>query len=136
MAADASALAQTLAGIAQKAGTRLGNVAPVLYAMAKTPGLYTQPDGGADTWERETGLGVVDLKILAQFFPRGTVGTSSLLVASNYAPYHGKSLTLTATVTSTGRKRNPDRHGDVYQYTTGDTGNGNTERAGGGNVHK
>jgi hypothetical protein len=104
---DIAALAQTLAGVAQQAGTRLGNVAPTLYELAKTPGLYTQPDGaaaGADTgmWERTTGLGVVDLKVLAKAFPRGTVGTSSLLVASNYAPYHGKSLTLTATITSTG----------------------------------
>ena len=100
---NVAALAQTLAGIAQKAGTRLGNVAPVLYELAKTPGLYAQPDDAAEgTWEQATGLGAVDLSVLAKIFPRGTTGTSSLLVASNYAPSHGKSLTLTATVTSTG----------------------------------
>lgn len=101
--ADAEALAQTLAGISAQAGTRLGNVAPVLYALAKTPGLYAQPDAAAaGTWESATGLGVVDLKELAKDFPRGLIGTSSLLVPSNYAPTHGTSLTLTTTVTSTG----------------------------------
>ncbi len=100
---EITALAQTLSAIAQAAGTRLGNVAPVLYSLAKAPGLYAQPDDApAGTWERVDGLGVVDLKKLAELFPRGTIGTSSLLAVSNYAPTHGSNLTLTATVTSTG----------------------------------
>ncbi len=101
--ADVAALAQTLAGVSVRAGTRLGNVAPVLYALAKDPGLYTQPDDVmAGTWEDATGLGVVDLKVLANDFPQGTIGTSSLLVSSTFAPAHGSALILTATVTSTG----------------------------------
>jgi hypothetical protein len=102
-----SALVAALAGISRTAGTRLGNVAPVLYALAKSPGLFTQQDGTIDEtrtgrWERPNGLGTVDLKRLADLFPRGSIGTSSLLTVSNYAPYHGQPLTLTATVTSTG----------------------------------
>ncbi len=103
VAADVAALAQTLAGISLKIGTRLGNVGPVLYSLAKLPGLFSQPDGArAGTWEAATGLGVVDLKELAKDFPQGSTGTSSLLVPSNYAPTHGSSVTFTATVTSTG----------------------------------
>ncbi len=102
-AAGQAALAATLATIARRAGTRLGNVAPVLYQLASAPGLFTQPDGAATgVWEESTGLGVVDLKRLAELFPLGSTGTSSLLTVSNYAPYHGQPLTLAATVTSTG----------------------------------
>ncbi len=103
LSVESVALAQTLAKIEQETGTRLGNVAPTLYELAKTPKLFTQVDGAvAGTWERATGLGVVDLKLLEKVFPRGSVGTSSLLVAADYAPMHGHTLTLTATVTSTG----------------------------------
>jgi hypothetical protein len=98
-----AALVETLAGISRRAGTRLGNIAPVLYALAKSPGLYTHADGTAPgKWEPRDGLGLVDLKRLAEEFPAGSTGTSSLLTVSNYAPYHGQPLTLTATVTSTG----------------------------------
>lgn len=101
--ADTVALAGTLMAISAQAGTKLGNVAPVLYALAKTPALYVQPNGALPgTWEAASGLGVVDLKELAKDFPRGSIGTSSLLVPSTYAPKHGASLTLTTTVTSTG----------------------------------
>jgi hypothetical protein len=101
--ASVTSLAQTLLGVAKSAGTRLGNVAPELYALVKTPGLYTQPDGGAaGEWQGGTGLGLVDLDTLAKVFPRGLTGTSSLLTVSNYAPTHGSALTLTATVTTTG----------------------------------
>ena len=103
VSADVKALARTLAAISAQAGTRLGNVAPVLYALAEDPGLLTQPDGAAaGSWETTTGLGLVDLKQLAKDFPRGTIGSSSLLVPSSFAPAHGGPLTLTATVTSTG----------------------------------
>jgi hypothetical protein len=101
--ASVPALAATLATIAQRVGTRLGNIAPVLYELAKSPDLYTHTDTAAPgVWEPSDGLGVVDLKRLAEDYPAGTTGTSSLLTVSNYAPYHGQPLTLTATVTSTG----------------------------------
>lgn len=100
---SAAGLVETLDGIARRAGARLGNIAPVLYALAKSPGLYTQPDNAPPgTWQPGDGLGLVDLKRLAAEFPAGSSGTSSLLTVSNYAPYHGQPLTLTATVTSTG----------------------------------
>lgn len=103
LSADILTLGQTFVKIQRQAGTRLGNVAPVLYELAKTPKLFTQPDGAATgTWERATGLGIVDLTVLEAVFPRGSIGTSSLLAAVNYAPVHGHNLTLTATVTSTG----------------------------------
>ena len=97
-----SALAQTLNSIAVRAGGRLGNVAPTLYALAPTPGLYAQADAvAAGTWEAATGLGTVDLPKLAQVFPTGTTGSQTSVTSSVGSPTHGQSFTLATTVTST-----------------------------------
>jgi trimeric autotransporter adhesin len=93
---------QTLTGILQKAGTRQGNINSILYQLAPTPNLYTQPDATVTTpvgtWEPATGLGLVNLALLAKDFPLGTAGSSTSIVSSNYSPTHGQSFTLTATV--------------------------------------
>jgi hypothetical protein len=96
-----TALTQTISTIATQSGGRLGNINATLYGLAPTPGLYTQPDQApAGTWEPATGLGLINLDKLLKVYPRGT-GTSYLsLAASNYAPVHGSSVTLTATLTS------------------------------------
>ena len=68
---SAAAFSQTLASIQLSTSGRLGNVNATLYSLATSPGLYTQPDSAAPgTWEPSTGLGVVDLTVLAKVFPR------------------------------------------------------------------
>ncbi len=96
--------AQTLTGILQKSSSRQGNINSILYQLAPTPKLYTQPDATAatvaGTWEPATGLGLVDLALLAKDFPLGTAGSVTSMISSNYSPTHGQSFTLTATVTA------------------------------------
>ncbi len=101
-----SALAQTLSSIALRAGGRLGNVAGTLYALAPTPGLYTQPVAPlagtvAGTWEPATGLGKVDLARLAQNFPTGTTASQTSVSSSVGSPTHGQAFTLSTAVAST-----------------------------------
>lgn len=94
-------LTQTLTSLLRETGSRQGNVNPVLYSLATTPGLYTQPDAApAGTWESATGLGVVDLTILAKVFPRasGSLVTTTSLVSSSYSLNYGDAFTLTAKV--------------------------------------
>ncbi len=68
-----AAFAQALTTIVQQNGGRQGNVNAILYSLATTPDLYTQPDGApAGTWESATGLGVVNLQKLIKVFPRDT----------------------------------------------------------------
>ena len=96
-----SAFNQTLAKIMQQSGGRQGNINATLYSLATSPGLYTQPDNApAGTWEATTGLGVVDLAVLAKVFPRitGTFATTTSLMANVYSPNYGDLLTLTAKV--------------------------------------
>ena len=96
-AANAAALAATLGSIAglMPAG-RLGNVNPILYQLAPTPGLYSQ----SGTWEAATGLGLVDLDKLAKAFPRGSGSSFASFAATNYSPTHGQSTTFSSNVTS------------------------------------
>jgi hypothetical protein len=97
-----SNFAQTLTTILQKSGSRQGNINSILYELAPTPNLYIQPNANASTpagtWEPATGLGVVNLALLAKDFPLGTAGSTTSIVSSNYSPTHGQSITLTATV--------------------------------------
>ncbi len=82
---------------------RLGNINPTLYAMSADPGLYTQPDSvPTGTWEAPTGLGLVDLQKLADFFPRGSLSTNTSVGVSNggYVT-HGTAFTFSSTVTDT-----------------------------------
>ncbi len=103
---DVAALMQTLAGIAAKmpAGSdgqaaRLGSVSATLYRMAPIAGVFAQPDGAAaGTWEPGTGLGVLNLRALDQYFPRGSQTVFVGGTASNYAPTHGQSTTLMSKV--------------------------------------
>ena len=97
-----SSLADFTAEITKLAGTgRLGNIAPVLYALAPTPKLYTQPDAApAGTWEPATGLGLVDLGTLDKVYPRGTGQSFTSFQATNYSPIHGQGTSFTSTVTS------------------------------------
>ena len=82
---------------------RLGNINPTLYEMSADPGLYTQPDSApGGTWEAPTGLGLVDLQKLADFFPRGSLSTNTSIAVSNggYVT-HGMALTFSSNVTDT-----------------------------------
>ena len=102
-----SAFAQTISTIVQQTGTRQGNINAVLYSLAPTPGLYTQPDATASTapgtWESATGLGVVDLSKLLKVYPR-SVGTlaSGISLTSNVTNspgmFAGSDVVFTATV--------------------------------------
>ena len=102
LTSDTDALSTTLQSIVVSAGVRQGAVNAILYSLAPVEGLYTQDAGVATgTWETSTGLGQVDLKALVKAWPMG-VGTTSVSISSgNYAPVHGTSFTLTATVTGT-----------------------------------
>jgi hypothetical protein len=101
-AASVSALASTLSSLAIKLpADRLGNINPILYELAPTPELYTQPSSApAGTWEASTGLGLVNLAELARAFPLGTGSSFTSFAASNYSPVHGQSITFTSNVTS------------------------------------
>jgi hypothetical protein len=97
---SATDFSQTLARIVTSTGSLQGNVNATLYSLATTPDLYTQPDAAAPgTWEPSTGLGVVDLTVLAKVFPRaGANATTTSLSANSYAINYGDALTLTAKV--------------------------------------
>jgi trimeric autotransporter adhesin len=100
-----TAFAQTISTIVQQTGTRQGNINAVLYSLAPTPGLYTQPDATASTapgtWESATGLGVVDLSTLLKVYPRsvGSTSTATMLTTSGSAIAYGQSITLSSVVT-------------------------------------
>ena len=102
--ASVSAFAQTLNTILQQTGVRQGNINAILYSLATTPGLYTQPDATASTppgtWEPATGLGTVDLSTLLKVFPRaiGNTPVTISLASSTPALNYGQPLTLTAVV--------------------------------------
>ncbi len=97
-----SSLTDFTAEITRLAGAgRLGNIAPVLYALAPTPSLYTQPDAApAGTWEPATGLGLIDLGTLDKVYPRGTGQSFTSFQATNYSPIHGQGTSFTSSVTS------------------------------------
>jgi hypothetical protein len=106
---DMAALSTTLESIlasmpANADGTpaRLGNVAQVLYELAPSKGLFTQPDGAAaGTWETGTGLGALDLKVLQQLFPRGAL-TDFVQVTTNPSfANHGTGVQFQAEVKDT-----------------------------------
>jgi hypothetical protein len=95
------AFSQTLTAIQQQANARQGNINATLYSLATTPDLYTQPDGAATgTWESSTGLGVVDLAVLAKVYPKttGALTTTVSLTSSSYAITYGQPITLTSKV--------------------------------------
>ncbi len=98
---SATAFSQTMASILTSTGSRQGNVNATLYSLATSPGLYTQPDAAAPgTWEPSTGLGIVDLTVLAKVYPRATGlnSTTTALVSSSYGVNYGQQFTLTATI--------------------------------------
>lgn len=93
--------ARTMTSILQQTGTRQGNINATLYRLATTPDLYTQPDAApVGTWEASTGLGTVNLAVLAKVFPRAasSISTSISLTANNYAVTYGQALTLSSKV--------------------------------------
>jgi hypothetical protein len=93
---------QALASISLQTSGRLGNINPLLYELAPSPGLFTQPDAApAGTWEAATGLGLIDTAQFVKAYPRGT-GTSSVsIISSATSPTHGQSFILTVTINST-----------------------------------
>jgi hypothetical protein len=96
-----TAFNQTISKILLQSGSRQGNINARLYTLGTTPGLYTQPDNAAPgTWESGTGLGVVDLAVLAKVFPRatGTFATTTSLSASSYGVTYGQAITFTSKV--------------------------------------
>ncbi len=97
-ASSLTALAQTLSSI-EATSARQGNINAILYSLGPIPNLYTQPDSAPQgTWEPATGLGLVNLDVLAKAFPRGTTSVEVDTTASNYSPVHGAGFTLTSTV--------------------------------------
>jgi trimeric autotransporter adhesin len=100
-----AAFAQTISTIVQQTGIRQGNINAILYNLAPMPGLYTQPDATPSTvagsWEKPSGLGVVDLATLLKVYPRatGAIATTTTLISSSYAVGYGTPITLTSTVT-------------------------------------
>lgn len=98
---SADAFAQALTTIIQQNGGRQGNINAILYSLATTPDLYTQPDNApAGTWESTTGLGVVDLQKLIKVFPRasGTSTTTALTYSGSSTIGYGTQVVLTASV--------------------------------------
>ncbi len=100
---SAAAFAQAISTLSQQTGNRLGNVNSTLYALAKTPGLFTQPDAtpataSAGNWEPATGLGTIDLNTLIKAFPRGLTGVSIDFQASTYSVSYGTPFTLNAII--------------------------------------
>jgi hypothetical protein len=102
IAASLADISQAVSSIQTATGGRLGNINPVLYALAPTPGLFTHPDSAAaGAWQPATGLGVIDTAKLVKAYPHGT-GTSTLsVVSSNTSPTHGQSFYLTVSIAST-----------------------------------
>jgi hypothetical protein len=99
-----SAFAQAMTTIVQQNSGRMGNVNAILYSLATTPDLYTQPDSApAGTWEAATGLGVVDLQKLVKVFPRDTgISTTTALSYSGSSPIgYGTQVVLTVAVAPT-----------------------------------
>jgi trimeric autotransporter adhesin len=97
-----AAFAQALTTIEQQNGGRQGNVNAILYSLATTPDLYTQPDSApSGTWESATGLGVVDLQKLIKVFPRdtGTTTTTTLAYSGSSPIGYGTQVVLTASIT-------------------------------------
>jgi len=90
-----------MASILQQSDGRQGNINATLYALASTPGLYSQPDGANGTWESSTGLGLVDLQTLVKVFPKATgpISTTTSLTADQYAVGYGTPITLKSTIT-------------------------------------
>jgi hypothetical protein len=101
-ASSVSTLASTLASIAASIpGGRLGNINPILYELAPSPGLYTQPDDAKPgTWEAPTGLGLIDPEKLSKAFPRGSSSSFASLSLSSYSVTYGTPVTFTSNVTS------------------------------------
>ena len=98
-ASSVSALAQTISTIVTQTGTRQGNVSAVLYSLAATPNLYTQPDAApAGTWEAATGLGQVNLDTLVKIYPRGAASSSFAVAATPSSASYGTSVVLAGTV--------------------------------------
>ena len=105
---SAAAFARAITTLNQQMGSRLGNINATLYALAKTPGLFTQPDASLatstlGTWEPASGLGVIDLKTLLKVYPRTSgITTKTSLISSTYAVNYGNPFTLTSNVQVTG----------------------------------
>ena len=107
-ASDLDAVAGAFASLQTATGGRLGNVNAVLYELAPMAGLFVQADGAsAGTYEIGSGLGAIDLGVLAKVFPRGSTGSSTSFSASSFSPVHGSSVTLTGTVTPNGGSGTP-----------------------------
>lgn len=125
LSGDTATLSQALQTIVTKAGTRQGSVGSILYSLALTDGVYTQPSSSASTtastakaalatsstttdassttdlWQAGTGLGVVNLEKMIKAWPLGTTATDVSIVSSSYSPTHGTSFTLTVTINGT-----------------------------------
>ena len=107
--------------IVQQNGGRQGNVNAILYSLATTPDLYTQPDSApAGTWEPATGLGVVDLQKLIKVFPRatGTATTTTLAYSGSqfYRLWHTGRVDGERFAVSV-QYGESYRNGDLYEYS-------------------
>ena len=102
-----SAFAQAIANLNAQTGNRLGNINATLYALAKTPGLFTQPDTSpnsptpAGSWQPATGLGLINLDTLFKVYPRGNAATTIDFQSSTYSVSYGTPFTLRANINST-----------------------------------
>ncbi len=128
---DAAAFAAAMALVLQKAkGARQGNVNSILYELASDPGVYTAAGSSTGTlvalaagtgatttasYDTLAGLGVPALTPMVEFWPLGSTASNTSITSSNYAPTHGQSITLTATVSPSAAT------GSVSFYTGGTT---------------
>jgi len=114
-ASSAAAFAQAISTLNLATGNRLGNLNPTLYALAKTPGLFTQPDPAANSstaapagaWQPATGLGLIDLNTLLKVYPRGNAATTIDFQSTTYSVSYGTPFTLRANINATGNATSP-----------------------------
>ncbi|MGO4514787.1 Ig-like domain repeat protein [Terriglobus sp. 2YAB30_2] len=114
-----------------RSGGRLGNINATLYQLAAIPGVYTQPAGIATgTWTALTGLGTVNPEEILKRWPLGTSTSNTSITSSNFAPTHGQSFTLTATVTSASGGATPTGTVTFSSSATGTPGTASLDSSG------
>lgn len=109
LSGDVSTLAQAINSIVLKSGTRQGTINSILYQLAVTDGVYSQPatsslvasNSSTALWQEGTGLGVANLDKLIQAWPLGITVTTTSIASSAYSPVHGTGFALTVTIGGT-----------------------------------
>ena len=98
------ALQSAVLSLVKETGGRIGPLSPTLYALQKTPDLFSraQVDAGVSPsptdWTEADGLGSLNLETLLHVYPHGIIATTTALVSSAYSVRYGDPFTLKATV--------------------------------------